>query len=64
MSPGVKVLAVPYQYGAIQRKGGLNIPALQQHVAITGSVVAVGQIPLHSMSPDTSAGRVCLFLHP
>jgi len=36
---GVKVTAVADQYGAVHNAGGLDIPALQEHVAGTGSVV-------------------------
>jgi glutamate dehydrogenase (NAD(P)+) len=36
---GVKVVAVADQYGAIHHARGLDVPALQDHVAATGSVV-------------------------
>jgi glutamate dehydrogenase (NAD(P)+) len=36
---GVKVVAVADQYGAVHHTRGLDVPALQDHVAATGSVV-------------------------
>ncbi|MFF0943406.1 Glu/Leu/Phe/Val dehydrogenase [Kocuria sp. CPCC 205300] len=39
---GVEVVAVSDQYGAVHRTGGLDVTALQQHVAATGSVVGFG----------------------
>jgi glutamate dehydrogenase (NAD(P)+) len=36
---GVKVTAVADQYGAVHNSAGLDIEALQKHVAATGSVV-------------------------
>ncbi|MGV0743754.1 Glu/Leu/Phe/Val family dehydrogenase [Mycolicibacterium sp. XJ870] len=36
---GVRVVAVSDQYGAVANAGGLDIPALEEHVAATGSVV-------------------------
>ncbi|KLU09162.1 Glu/Leu/Phe/Val dehydrogenase [Kocuria sp. SM24M-10] len=39
---GVEVVAASDQYGAVHRAGGLDVPALQQHVAATGSVVGFG----------------------
>ncbi|NKX54733.1 Glu/Leu/Phe/Val family dehydrogenase [Arthrobacter mobilis] len=44
---GVKVTAVADQYGAVHHGAGLDIPALQEHVAATGSVVGfAGSEPL------------------
>ncbi|MCG2621086.1 Glu/Leu/Phe/Val dehydrogenase [Arthrobacter sp. I2-34] len=44
---GVKVTAVADQYGAVHHAQGLDIDALQQHVAATGSVVGfAGADPL------------------
>ncbi|HWU09429.1 MAG TPA: Glu/Leu/Phe/Val dehydrogenase [Streptomyces sp.] len=39
---GVTVVAVSDQYGAVHAAGGLDVPALQAHVAATGSVVGFG----------------------
>jgi glutamate dehydrogenase (NAD(P)+) len=39
---GVRVVAVSDQYGAVHAAGGLDVPALQAHVAATGSVVGFG----------------------
>jgi len=39
---GVTVVAVSDQYGAVHAAGGLDLPALQAHVAATGSVVGFG----------------------
>jgi len=36
---GVRVVAVSDQYGALHRACGIDVPALQRHVAATGSVV-------------------------
>jgi glutamate dehydrogenase (NAD(P)+) len=37
---GVTVVAVSDQYGAVHAAGGLDVPALQAHVAATGEVIA------------------------
>jgi glutamate dehydrogenase (NAD(P)+) len=39
---GVRVLAVSDQYGAVHVPGGLDLPALEEHVDRTGSVVGFG----------------------
>lgn len=36
---GVKVVAVSDQYGAIHHAGGIDVAALQSHVAVTGTLV-------------------------
>ncbi|BBX32266.1 glutamate dehydrogenase/leucine dehydrogenase [Mycolicibacterium mageritense DSM 44476 = CIP 104973] len=36
---GVRVVAVSDQYGAVANAAGLDVPALEEHVAATGSVV-------------------------
>lgn len=36
---GVRVEAVSDQYGAVRRDSGIDIPALERHVSVTGSVV-------------------------
>ncbi|EMY36217.1 glutamate dehydrogenase (NAD(P)+), partial [Arthrobacter crystallopoietes BAB-32] len=48
---GVKVVAVADQYGAVHRPKGLDIEALQQHVADTGSVTGfAGADPLEAQA--------------
>jgi glutamate dehydrogenase (NAD(P)+) len=44
---GVRVVAISDQYGALHHEGGIDVPALQQHVEATGSVVGfAGAEPL------------------